>query len=213
VIIYSHGFGVLKDARGLFSSIDNCTSSPGLMFDYNIFDPKTKQLNVATLSEQRVKLEEVLRAQTQTVDLICHSQGCIVAALLPPDIQIRSAMLLAPPEDNAMQKLIDLFEARPSSVIDIEGISRLERRDGTVTIVQPEYWQSLSDVGDVMSRYSGFVSHVNTTIITANQDEVVGKTDFSSLEEYAEIIQIDGNHDFEGKSRDILCALIKQRIS
>lgn len=213
MIVFSHGFGVQKDARGMFTDINKCVTSDSIFIEYNSFDPRTKELTISTLDEQVRKLEEVIAAQSQPVDLVCHSQGCIVAALLPPISSIRSAVFIAPPQDNAMQKLIDIFEARPGSVIDVEGISRLDRRDGTTTIVHPEYWKSLEKVGDVLSRYSGFVSNINTTIITANQDEVVGDTDFSSLEDYAEIVKIDGNHDFSDTSRNVLCTLIKQRIS
>ena len=90
IVIYSHGFGVRKDDRGLFTDI--AAALPGAthrMFDYNRRDETTGNLTVAPLAEQVGMLRnQIEKARADTpgaiIDLICHSQGCIVAALLAP---------------------------------------------------------------------------------------------------------------------------------
>ncbi len=59
IIIYSHGFGVQKDDRGLFTDI--AKDLPGFehfMFDYNEFDAEINTMSVTPLDKQAEILKE-----------------------------------------------------------------------------------------------------------------------------------------------------------
>src|SRR6266567_2438699 len=143
IIIYSHGFGVRKDDRGLFTDI--AAALPGfehVMFDYNTVDEAANVLTVAPLDEQAKKLNKVL-AETRAanpdavIDLICHSQGCIAAANAKP-AGIRKTIFTAPPPDADIESKIKRWRTRYGTKFTTEGTSYLERKDGSTTIVPPE---------------------------------------------------------------------------
>ena len=87
VTVFSHGFGVQQDARGMFSEI--AEALPGVecrMFNYNLIDEVARTVAVRTLGEQAKILEaqvgEVRRDNPEAIiDLVCHSQGCVVAGV------------------------------------------------------------------------------------------------------------------------------------
>lgn len=101
VIIYSHGFGVERDARGMFTDI--AAAFPGaenVMFDYNIPNRAENTLAVRPLSEQKdILLAEITRVKAQSedtpIDIIAHSIGSVVVALAQPE-GIRRIILIVP---------------------------------------------------------------------------------------------------------------------
>jgi predicted alpha/beta hydrolase len=87
IAIYSHGFGVKKDDRGLFTDIAvQLSEFEHVMFNYNSFDEANNTMTVTPLDEQAEKLAKKIKVVKESnpdtpLYLICHSQGCIVAAL------------------------------------------------------------------------------------------------------------------------------------
>lgn len=87
IVLYSHGFGVKKDDSGLFTDIASSLDGfQHVMFDYNQINEQNNTLTVTPLHEQA----EILKSQYDTlrnkypeaiIDLVCHSQGCVVAGL------------------------------------------------------------------------------------------------------------------------------------
>ena len=115
IIIYSQGFGVEKDDRGLFTSMaKECPENKHVMFNYNSMDRHKNELVVAMLRAQSRKLreiyEEVIHDYDKTIiDIVAHSQGCIVAAIqnLP---NIRETVFLAPPDNINKDRLKKMFD-------------------------------------------------------------------------------------------------------
>ena len=101
IVIYSHGFGVYKDDRGLFPDIAaSMPRTEAIMFDYNRLEANNT-LIASTLEAQTEKLRQIYnetRAANPdaTIDLICHSQGCVIAAMAQLE-GVRRTILLAPP--------------------------------------------------------------------------------------------------------------------
>lgn len=216
IVIYSHGFGVGKDGRGLFSDIANkLSSAQAVMFDYNQVEEEQKTLTVVPLDKQAQKLQTVIldvmkSNPTATIDLICHSQGCIVAAIAKP-VGIRKTIFLAPPAHFDIERLLKLFGDRPGTEVNIEGVTRLARRDGTTTIVPREYWQGLGTLS-LVDLYNDFAGKTELVIISANQDEVLGTVNFDDLRSSVRVIPIDGKHDFDKESRGQLTALLQREL-
>jgi pimeloyl-ACP methyl ester carboxylesterase len=90
VVVFSHGFGVGRDNRGLFTGITECLPS-GLgyvLFDYYDYNDALATVVLTDFTEQTKRLRQVIDwAQKQPgvvkVHLVAHSIGCIVAALPP----------------------------------------------------------------------------------------------------------------------------------
>ncbi len=217
IVIFSHGFGVRQDARGLFSDIvarlPNCEC---ILFDYNTFNEAAKTVTVRPLSEQTKLLEaqvEAVRARhpDAIIDLVCHSQGGVVAGLAQFEtFNVRKAILLVPPESMNFERMLQNFQSRPGTVIDLDGMSRLARRDGSFTLVPAEYFRERVAI-DPMKLYERLSESVEVILIKAREDEILGQTDFSSLDR-VRVAHLTGNHDFAGVARTGLVSEVVKLI-
>jgi hypothetical protein len=216
-VIYSHGFGVQKDDRGLFTDIAvTLPKAKNILFDYNSVSESKNTLTVASLSQQAKKLTEIINETKvddpdATIDIVCHSQGCVVVALAKPT-GIRKVIFITPPASLSMERMLKMFGSREGARVDVDGLSSFPRRDGSNTIVPSEYWKSLHDPKPI-SLYKDLSKATQLVIIKAKQDEVLADTDFSKLSMSIKLIELDGNHDFTGKERQVLVATITQALS
>ncbi len=215
VIVYSHGFGVERDARGLFTDIASAfPETESILFDYNIPDQAKNTLTVRPLSDQKnILLTEIVAAKekfpTSTLDIVAHSLGCVVAALALP-IGIRKIVFLAPPLELKSSSL-SRFVGRPGSVINPEGLSRLARRDGSFTLVPAIFWKERESI-DPIVLFNSLAEQIELIIIRAKQDEVVSNSNISDLSPKIQIIDIDGDHDFRFESREGLLITLKKLL-
>lgn len=214
VVVYSHGFGVRKDDRGLFTDIANSLpEAEHVMFDYNVINEQTNTLTVSPLQVQVQKLKEHLDNTDGDVivDLVAHSQGCVVAALAKPQ-NVRQILCLAPPDNVDVERLINFFGSREGSVVDLEGQSRIPRRDGSTTVIPATYWQSLQGL-NVIQLYNRLPDLAKVKFLIANEDEVLGMTNFDKTDERIELMQLSGDHDFNGIAREHLLEVIRSGIT
>jgi len=214
VIVYSHGFGVRKDDRGLFTDIANALpKAEHVMFDYNLIDNRTNTLTVSPLQEQVRKLKEQLNKIDggTVVDLVAHSQGCVVAALAKPQ-NVRNLLCIAPPDNVDTERLINFFGSREGSDIDLNGQSRIPRRDGSTTIIPATYWQSLKGL-NVIRLYNRLPDLAKVKFLVANNDEVLGMTNFDKTDERIELVQLEGNHDFTDEARQYLVEYVREELA
>lgn len=209
-IIFIHGFGVTKNARGLFTDIAKAFEEKGIeciLTDLNVVDG-SGNITLNTISKQVEIIQKVFQAnyrEGDIVDLTCHSQGCVVGAIadLPG---IRKVVLMTPPTNNDLQKTLEFFKSRPDTIIDLEGDSYITRADGTRTIAHKEYWQDRQGM-NYLDEYKNLAQHNNVTTIIANQDEVVDNSAVEELAKTTNLIHLDGDHNFTGHTRK---ALIKR---
>ena len=214
-VVFSHGFGVERDDRGLFSDIlDALGDVTGVMFDYNQIDQDHKTLTVRPLSEQVEILsgviEEVRKDKPESLHLIAHSMGCAVAAMACPT-GIDSVIMIAPPLEPGSQHSIKYFAERPGSEVNLQGISRVARSDGSTTIVPSQYWKERGEF-DPTALYNKFSSKTRLTLIRAGQDNVLVGEEPHGLSDEIKIITLDGDHDFSGKDRQPLVDLAKTKL-
>lgn len=211
VIIYSHGFGTRQDDVGLFPDIArHFPDMRHIMFDYNGVNESGKELTVPPFSVQASKLEGVV-AQVQkaspscTVDIIAHSQGCLVVALAQLE-NIRKAIFLAPKVTNNVERTAARFAERPGSVVNLEGESTLVRSDGTTTVVGAEFWKELQAV-QPEKLFNQFGKRCKLIIIRGAQDTIA--TGELKVDEGITLLTIDGDHSFNG-TRELLIPRIAE---
>jgi hypothetical protein len=217
IVVFSHGFGVRKDDRGLFPDIiAGLGDLESVMFDYNDIHEVENTLTVLPLSRQVEMLKDVLseiqkKYPTATIDVICHSQGAVVAALAKPS-GVRKTFFLAPPIALDYERILILFRGRPGTEIRMDGMSKLSRRDGSTTLVPAEYFSELRNIHPI-ELYNELADKTELTIIKAHQDEILGTTDFSDLRDTIRIIGLPGNHSFSGDARVELSRLLTELIN
>lgn len=213
-VIFVHGFGVMKDARGMFTEIAdklinnkiNC-----VLVDLNKKDSEGNIL-LNTFSEQVKILKEIYEQnKNDTVDLICHSQGCIVASLanLP---SIGKTIFLAPPTENNNNKTIEYFIKNKLTTININGVSNLARRDGTFTIVPADYWKEKDKI-NIRSLYDIYTMNNDVYVVKGLLDEVVSNKQLNSIFSNAKILELEANHNFTGDVRHQLVKLCEDLVN
>jgi hypothetical protein len=217
IVIFSHGFEVRRDDRGLFPDIiAGLSDATPIMFDYGTFDPAANTLAIPALNQQAAKLKEVIAEAKRahpgaTIDLICHSQGCVVAALCKPS-GIRKIIFTAPPAKLNVRDMTSIFAGRAGSHIDFRGDSRLSRADFSTTIVPKEYWASIEQLHPI-ALYNELAKATELTIINASQDEVIGKGNFSGLAPNITVTSLHTGHNFTGSARQELTRLTAERLA
>jgi Alpha/beta hydrolase len=215
IIIYSHGFGVRRDSRGMFTDIAaGLPHVESILFDYCRVDPNN-DTQVPPLPDQAAMLNAVIgkaRAKnpSATIDLICHSQGSTVAGLARPQ-GVHKIILLAPSADVSAERHAQRLSKRTGKDITT-ATTQLERRDGTTTFLTPAYWNSLNGL-DVMQLYNDLAEHAETYAVCANQEDMVDDADFSALSPHICAMCIDGNHNFDDDARPELIKLIKKILT
>lgn len=216
-IIFSHGFGVDKTDRGLFSDIlaalDGVT---GVMFNYNDIDESTGNMTVRPLSEQAEALAAVIKTvqeqREEPVSLICHSQGCVVAGLVLPE-GVEKIILLNPPVELSMDHLVKVFGDRPGTEINLNSESKLMRADNTITTVPMEYWSELDKI-DPVALYNQLAEITELTLIVANQDHVLPGQHPQGVSNKAKLMHLDGDHNFSNEvDRSVMISKVQELLA
>ncbi len=208
MVVFSHGFGVGRDDRGLFSEIaDELPDDVGyVMFDYN--QEKGDETLVASLSEQAKKLKTVIdwvKQQPNVLDIsiVGHSMGCLSAALAAPKNPHRIIML-APPL--AISKRIrEYFTSKPG-VEHQDGLWHIPRRDGSTSVMADGLFEEFASL-DAQKLLKDYAAKQPLVVIAAGSDEVLKGIDYSVLTDKPGItcLEIAGaSHNFEGSARDEL---------
>lgn len=209
-IVFSHGFGVRADARGMFSEIANALPEHTcILFDYNTILPN-EDIEVAPLTTQAKKLQQKLDEQTNDdVVIIAHSQGCITTGLANLK-NVSKVILLAPPVHLSMQHVIDKLMKKPGAVVNLNGMSQLPRRDGTLTHISRAYIESVADINP-LDLYANIAQKTDTVIVRCTNDEVLGLTDVNTVPN-AKHIDLASTHDFAGTVRLQLLQLLAKEL-
>ncbi len=210
-VLFVHGFGVMKDARGMFTDIVS-----NLPEDYEciLIDLNTKIGNTVFLNPFSKQVEVLKNARQNTgveaVDLVCHSQGCVVAALanLP---NLRKTIFLAPALESSSEKTIEYFSRNPETKIDKDNISTLARRDGTFTSVPSVYWKEKENL-NLTEIYTNYLKTHDTYVVKASHDEVVLKDNNKICFDTSRVIELGADHDFRNESRGKLVATVKDLL-
>lgn len=208
-IFFVHGFWVRKDARWMFPDIENYFSQRDWDYnffytDLNDFSKDGKDTFLKPLSEQAEILKNTLDENCENAEeniIIAHSQWCVVVSLLETS-GFSKIIFLAPPTNNDIDKTISNFEKRTWTIIDKQWISTLMRSDGNKTFVPAKYWDDRESL-NYKELYKNISKIHAISVIFASQDEIIENTALDNLGNF-DISSIDGNHNFEWKSRRFL---------
>lgn len=214
-ILFVHGFGVMKDSRGMFTELADVFSAHGItpiLIDLNEKNDGG-DIYMNSLSEQSRILRETYERECSdgsVVDMICHSQGCLVASLANiPDV--RTTLFLAPPTENNPEKTISYFSKNPESVVDMNNTSRFARRDGTATFVPAIYWEDRARM-NYQELYQNYISSHETVVVTALNDEVVSNEHINNIFGLVKIFPLSADHNFTGTAQEELRALVSSLL-
>lgn len=217
-IFFVHGFGVRKDARGMFPEIENFLQEKNsdlccFYTDLNNFSNNGKDTFLLPLGAQLKNLESTLKENFDCKDqnvLIAHSQWCVVSSLLKW-YHFNKVIFLAPPSNNDFDKLLDNMKKRPGAQINLDWESIFPRSDGSKTYIPKEYWDERKKL-NYLSLYNEFSNQQKVTIIQAIQDELIDNTHLQKENIYADIFSIDGNHNFDWADRPTLLSTIDKTL-
>ena len=208
-VVCSHGFGVRADGRGMFTELQAIFPEHTFVtFDYNEV-LESGDLIVAPINQQAERLNQVLALHNDVV-LLGHSQGCIIASMADTE-HVSKVILLAPPTEMSTQRIIDKLSQKPGASINLDGISKLPRRDGTTTQITHEYIQSLNNVNP-LALYREMSRKLPLVIIRATNDNVLGVTNVDEVTG-ARLIDLDADHDFQQESRKLLIESLRPLLS
>ncbi len=217
VIIYSHGFGVQKDDRKLFTDIaKHIPHTMHHMFDYNNINKTTLEVTAAPLTSQAQMLNQQIKDikakyPHATIDIVAHSQGCVAVAIAMPR-DISQIVFLAPPaqlptKDRKLQLL-----ALPTTTEGSDGSIRYPRRDGTTTIIGNDYWNSCEGINPPQL-YNQLSDLTDLTIIKAHDDEVLGDISFGQLSPNIRYLEVHADHNFTADNHADIANTVKEILN
>jgi len=155
-------------------------------------------------------LQSIDLEDDSVIDLIAHSQGCVVAALARSE-NVRNVIFIAPPSNLDADSMVAYFGSRDGATIDVNGESVIPRRDGSRTIINASYWSSIRSL-NVIGLYNKLASVTKLTFYIADNDEVLGPANFDGTDPNIDLIDVEGDHDFKDAYRDNLCQLVAGRL-
>jgi pimeloyl-ACP methyl ester carboxylesterase len=218
LVVFSHGFGVSKDSRGLFPSI--AQSLPRgwgyAMFDYDTFDAATNQARVTPMSERIERLKAVLdwahqQPGVEQLHIVAHSLGCLVAAQLAPE-NIGKLILLAPPLVMG-SRFEEIYTKRDGAKHDGH-TWLLPRSDGSTTVVDDQPFADIVSI-DAEGELTKLAMFRPYSLILASVDEILPDADYTDLLVLPSVngMGIDGaDHNFGGASRAELIELVNAQL-
>ena len=216
MVVFSHGFGVRRDSRGMFT--DLVRSLPDgfgyVLFDYDdVVGEGTLRATYATAQVDRLKqVMAWAKAQpgVERIGLVAHSRGCIIAALASIT-SLSAVILLAPPLVDGHARRY--FTTKPGTVRKGDDWY-VPRSDGTTTIISEGVFQEFEDVQreEVVLSY---VAKQPACLIVAGADKILDDQDYASFEHNPNVslAAIPGaSHDFDGASRQELIRLVNNYL-
>ncbi len=220
VVIFSHGFGVQRDDRGMFNDLGDNLKNKFLIvrFDYSLINEKDNSTEVYPYSIQSKMLKKVYsyiknKFSPNEVNIIAHSMGCLIVGLARIK-NLNKVLLLSGPPSSPYSGIKKYFSNRSGTKIDENGTSILKRSDGSLTYIKKNFWKEMKSVNPP-KLYSHLAKNSEVIFIRALSDQVITETEFSKISKNSKIklIEIDGNHNFEGKARRELTNLISKYLT
>jgi hypothetical protein len=217
IIFFSHGFGVKRDSKGLFTDIENVLKEQYLCvrFDYTFVDSE-KNTHMQSFTDMALTLERVTKAVKEKYAnkdsiVLAHSMGCVVSVLANLE-DVKEYVLLCPSFVSGFDRFTQFFSTRPGTHFDFEGISWFTRSHGARTYIPKEFFMQYKDINPV-DVYKQKSSHFPITIVKAAQDEMV-KDSYDDISKVSQICTetIDSDHNFTGVARNKLISFLDKKF-
>ena len=210
MVVFSHGFGVKRDSRGMFTDIANALPKEWgyVMFDYNHLNEQ--EVTLAPYSKQVEMLRHVIEfaaKHSPTVHLIGHSMGAITASLLSSLVP-EKVILLAPPLHGPSKSSHNSWAERPGA--HYEGTTLIvPRRDGTTSRIPQQFFDEAKSV-DCLRSISRYAEQKKLTVIQALEEDIIKDTELydTLINDTLDLIKLSGNHNFDSPHRTKLLSKI-----
>lgn len=217
MVLCSHGFGVRRDGRGIFTGIaKELPAGYGyVLFDYYDHIPGSA-LQITTFNEQIERFKTVLvwlqqQPQVKSVSVVGHSMGCIVTSLVKPE-GLKSVILLAPPMwigDHSRQYFTGKMGA------ELRGSEwYIPRSDGSITIIPASWFDEIEQI-DSRREIADYASQMPLTIVVAGADQVLQEANYSldrPIAGASAVVIPEATHDFSGEARPKLIKAVIERL-
>lgn len=204
IIIYSHGFGVRQDACGIFTAL--AAALPQLqhvMFDYNTIVSGHPDIVLPLPQQAEMLLHKIATVRSvypaAELHLVGHSQGCVAIALANPE-DIKSVLFIAPTIVLDAARTIKRVGSRPGSVVDVSGVSRVVRSDGSINMIPAAHWAALSEL-QPLENCAVLTAKTRVTALLAEEDKILAPPDLMRSIPNITVKVLSGDHDFTGASR------------
>ena len=218
IFLYSHGFAMHADDGGIFNDIAALFPNDAhVLFEYDNWNAQNTSAIAATFGERAQKLRakySTLRERhpDAEINLICHSQGCSIAALAQLN-NVATTVLLAPPIiygdcDQERTRILD----KPGSKLLEDGSIARQRSAGFETVYPPYYWNDFKNMTDQAHKINELARTTRLILVDATRDDVIADSkDYSQLNANVRIEHIDANHNLVDKdgTRATMQKLIK----
>jgi len=218
MVVFSHGFGVRRDGRGMFTQIaEALPEGVGyVLFDYNDIDDDNHTVRIMDLVEQTGRLQKVLawtrdRPGVKSLSLVAHSMGCIVTALTQPT-ELAKVIFLAPP--TSIGERTRKYFTTKKGAEKHDDMWVVPRNDGTVSVVPETFFDQYEQV-DAMQVLLDFVAYQPLELVVAAADEVLQDADYEPFAGHpnVQLVNIAGaSHDFAGNARNLLITTVDQEL-
>ncbi len=216
-IFFSHGFGVNRNARGLFTDIENTVKQEFLCirFDYNqILDNGDMIIDsYSNMANTFLKVMDYIE-DTYSVNrryIIAHSLGCTIVAIAMPK-NIEHAILLAPPIYPPYNEWLSYFGKRDGTKINPNGISILVRSDGKKSLITKGCLDDAKKIIPI-EKYKTLSETTKLSFIKP-ADDILVKDSYNEIYSInnVRVIEQKGDHDFSNTARQELLLNIKHLL-
>lgn len=215
VVVFSHGFDVRRDSKGLFSDIAHSLPEHFgfVLFDYHDYRGDTEYLH--TLSEQAAILHQVVawtKANLHPLELhlVAHSMGCTVASYAA-EPSFSSVTYLAPPIHSG-SGLRRFFTTHPGLITHSGHSFTVARRSGKTTHVTEAFLSEFESAQPEMflRRYA---ASKPLSIIAAKEDRFMPPSIYDSLrKQHLAVEVIPGDHNFSDTARAGVCSAVVSKL-
>ena len=221
IFLYSHGFATRANDNGLFDPIVAAyPEDEHVLFPYDDWNSDNTSAIAATFTKRakilQDKYRELRAANPEAeIDLICHSQGCVIAALAQLE-GVSTTILLAPViSSESGNKQRERILKKPAATLQEDGSILRQRSGGYQTIYPADYWEDFKSIADLPAKYDELSNKTRLIIFDASEDTVISSNkDYSLLRSNILIESIALDHDFveEDGSRASLISTLKKYL-
>ncbi len=217
IFLYSHGFATHADDGGIFEDVRTLfPQDEHVLFEYDQWDETGKIAIAASFSERaeklRAKYAELRDANPEAeINLVCHSQGCAIAALAQLD-GVAKTILMAPVVADSKEKAYAETIQNPRASLREDGAIIRERSSGDTTIIPASYWDDYAAIVDLPHKYDELNDKTELIILDALNDTIIPNSkDYSLLKSEIRIERLDTDHNMaKDGDRAEMIALLKK---
>lgn len=201
-VVFSHGYGVKKDSKGLFSAIAQALPRgfTPIMFDYYEISGDNMKVRPPSVMSSMFR-EKCSGVKSDELILIGHSMGCSILAM--SGVKAAKAILIAPP--STMTSKIGyrnrILSHHPDAK-ELNGSIHIPRKNGGIFEITPEWVNEMETLthGDCILE---LVERTKTCCIFGSGDEQtpIPNREHPLWKSGARIIEIPGDHNFTGAYR------------